>query len=84
MERKLVYLFARDFIKLLLITYMVAFLLVYYVIHQWLSAFAFHITPGWDIFVAPLVLLWLISLSTVAVICLRVATANPTASLRQE
>jgi putative ABC transport system permease protein len=77
-------LFTRDFIKLLFIAYFIAIPVVYYAINQWLSAFAFHISLGWETLAIPLVILWLISLSTVAIICSRVAMANPTVSLRQE
>ncbi|GHN02254.1 ABC transporter permease [Cytophagales bacterium WSM2-2] len=77
-------LFTRDFIKLLAIAYVVAIPLVYYAIDQWLSSFAFHIAPGWEIFVLPMIALLLISIVTVGVICMRAATGNPTAALRQD
>jgi putative ABC transport system permease protein len=77
-------LFSKDFLKLLGLAYMVTIPLAWYASQKWLSGFAFHVTPGWELYVAPLVLLALISLSTVGLICFRAATANPTASLRQE
>ncbi len=77
-------LFSRDFIKLLLIAYCIATPLVYFAVNQWLSTFAFHFSPGWEVFLAPLILLLFISMTTVSFICLKAATANPTASLRQE
>lgn len=77
-------LFSKDFLKLLAIAYVVATPLVYIAAQKWLSGFAFHVTPGWELYVAPLMLLVLISLSTVGLICFRAATANPTASLKQE
>jgi putative ABC transport system permease protein len=77
-------LFSRDFIKLLLVAYCIAMPLVYFAVNRWLSTFAFHISPGWEVFLAPLILLMLISMTTVSFICLKAATANPTASLRQE
>ncbi len=77
-------LFSRDFIKLLLLAYLVAVPIVYWALNRWLSTFAFHIGLAWEIFVAPLIMLLLISLTTVGIICTRAATANPTVSLRQE
>jgi putative ABC transport system permease protein len=77
-------LFSRDFIKLLLVAYFIAMPLVYFAVNRWLSSFAFHISPGWDVYVAPLIILLIISISTVGFICFRAATANPTSSLRQE
>ncbi|MBL0739817.1 ABC transporter permease [Chryseolinea lacunae] len=77
-------LFSRDFIKLLLVAYVVAIPFVYFGVNRWLSDFAFHISPGWDVYLVPLVILALISITTVGFICFRAATANPTQSLRQE
>ncbi|MEJ1239732.1 ABC transporter permease [Chryseolinea sp. T2] len=77
-------LFSADFLKLLAVAYVVATPLVYIAAQKWLSAFAFHVTPGWELFVVPLMFLTFISLSTVGLICFRAATANPTSSLRQE
>jgi len=77
-------LFSRDFVKLLLVAYIIAVPFIYFAVNRWLEGFAFHISPGWEIFLAPLIILLMISLSTVAFICLKAATANPTAALRQE
>ncbi|HTE33743.1 MAG TPA: ABC transporter permease, partial [Chryseolinea sp.] len=77
-------LFSRDFVKLLLIAYLIALPIVYFAVDKWLSTFAFHISPGWEIFLTPLLLLLLISMSTVCFICLKAASANPTAALRQD
>jgi putative ABC transport system permease protein len=77
-------LFSRDFIKLLLVAYFIALPFVYFAVNHWLSGFAFHISPGWEEFFAPLILLLVISITSVAAICLKAAAANPTASLRQE
>ena len=77
-------LFTVDFLKLLAVAYVVATPLVFIAAQKWLSGFAFHVTPGWELFVAPLMLMVLISLSTVGLICFRAATANPTTSLKQE
>jgi len=77
-------LFSRDFIKLLLVAYLIATPLVYVAANHWLSTFAFHISPGWEVFVAPLILLLFLSMTTVSLICLKAATGNPATSLRQE
>lgn len=77
-------LFSADFIKLLLVAYVIAIPIVYIAAERWLSGFAFHVSPGWEVFVAPLLILLTISITTVWFIRLKAATANPTASLRQE
>jgi len=77
-------LFSRDFIRLLLISYVIAAPIIFIAAGKWLNSFTFHITPGWQIYLMPMILLLLISLSTVSFICLKVAVANPTKSLQQE
>lgn len=77
-------LFSKDFVYVLLIAYAIATPIIIYATGKWLDGFAFHITPGWQIFLAPFILLLVISVGTVSFICLKVAVANPTSSLRQE
>ena len=81
---RIMILFSRDFVKLLLISYVIAAPIVYVAANKWLTGFAFHINAGWEILVTPLVLLMIISLTTVCFICLKAAIANPTKALRQE
>jgi len=69
----IVALFSGDFIKLLLLAYLIAIPIIYFAVNQWLSSFAFHITLGWETFLAPLIILWLISLTTVGIICTKAA-----------
>ncbi len=80
----IVALFSGDFIKLLLLAYLIAIPIIYFAVNRWLSSFAFHIALGWETYIAPLVILWVISLTTVGIICTKAAIANPTISLRQE
>jgi len=77
-------LFSRDSIRLLLISYVIAAPIIFIVAGKWLNGFTFRMTPGWQIYFMPLVLLFFISLSTVTFICLKVAVDNPTKALRQE
>jgi putative ABC transport system permease protein len=77
-------LFSRDFVRLLLISYLIAVPIIFIGAGKWLNGFTFHMTPGWQIYLMPLILLLFISLSTVTFICLKVAVANPTNSLRQD
>jgi putative ABC transport system permease protein len=77
-------LFSKDFVRLLAVAYVIAVPFVYVAANRWLDGFAFHISPGWEVFLAPFIILLIISISTIAFICLKAATANPTAALRQE
>jgi putative ABC transport system permease protein len=77
-------LFSKDSVRLLVVSYVLAAPLVYFVASNWLNNFAFHITPGWEIFALPLVLLLSISVGTICLVCLRTALMNPATSLRHE
>jgi len=80
----LVLLFSRDFIKLVMIAFVLAVPLAYYAVNQWLQDFAYRIDISWPIFllagVAALAIAWL----TVSYQSVRAALANPVASLRTE
>jgi putative ABC transport system permease protein len=76
--------FSKDSVKLVLISYAIAVPLIYLAVSSWLSGFAFHISPGWTIFLLPPLLLLAISTGTIVVVCLRAALSNPTRALRHE
>lgn len=80
----IVYLFSKDFIKLVGIAAVIAIPIVYIVADQWLSNFAFHIRLSWFIFVAPPLLLIVLSLLTIGWQSFKAALANPVNSLRND
>lgn len=80
----ILFLFSKDSVRLLIISYVLAVPLVYLVASNWLNNFAFHITPGWEIFALPPLLLLLISVGTICIVCLKTALMNPAVSLRHE
>ena len=77
-------LFSRDFIKLVCIASLIAIPIFYFIADKWLSNYAFHIKLNWFIFIAPPLLLLLISLLTISIQSLRAALANPVKSMRSE
>lgn len=77
-------LFSQEFIRILLVAYVIAIPFVYMGVNRWLEGFAYHISPGWEVFFAPLLILMMISISAVAFICLKAAMANPAVALRQD
>jgi putative ABC transport system permease protein len=73
-----------DFMKLVLISSVIAIPLTWYGIDQWLSGFAFRIGLQWDLFVVPVIVLAAIALGTVSLQILRGANTNPAKVLRSE
>ena len=80
----MVYLFSRDFVRLIIAANLIALPLVYLAVQRWLSNFAFQVNIGWVIFVIPAALLLIISLSTVSFQTIKTGSINPVRSLRQE
>ncbi len=80
----MVYLFSKDFIRLILLANIIALPLVYLGVQHWLNNFAFQVNIGWLIFLIPATILLIISLSTVGFQTIKTGSTNPVQSLRQE
>lgn len=77
-------LFAKDFMQLVLIAFLIAGPLGWYAMNSWLRDFAYRISISWWIFGLSGAVALLIALLTVSHQALRAATANPVTSLRSE
>ena len=77
-------LFSRDSVKLVVISYGVTLPLIWTGVRWWLQTFAFHIDMELMIFLAPPILLLLISIAVIVPITLSAALTNPVNSLRSE
>ena len=82
--RGVVMLLSKDFIKLVVISLLIASPLAYYFMHDWLNDFAFRINISWWIFGIAAVGAIGIAFLTVGYQAIRSATANPVKSLRTE
>jgi putative ABC transport system permease protein len=80
----IVYLFYRDFIKLVCLAAVIAIPVVYYLAGKWLDNFAFHIQLGWFVFIIAPLLLMLIAFVTIGLQSVRAALDNPVNSLRND
>ena len=78
------YLFTKDFGLQLLIGFLLAMPLAWYVMREWLSDFAYHISIEADTFVWAFLISSVIMLLTVSYKILRAARANPIYALRNE
>ena len=77
-------LLSRDFLKLVLVSCLIAFPLAGWIMHSWLEGYAYRIGMEWWVFGAAGLIAVLIAVVTVGSQALRAAMANPTRSLRSE
>ncbi len=77
-------LFSKEFVKLLVVAFLIAAPLAYYFMNEWLTEFAFRIALGPGIFLVALFVSLLIALATVGHKAFRAATINPVTTLRNE
>ena len=80
----IVQLLSKDFIKLVLLSILIASPIAYYAMHKWLQDFAYRIDISWWIFALAGVIALLIALLTVSFQAIKAAVANPVKSLRTE
>ena len=77
-------LLSKDFVKLVLLSLLIASPIAWYVMGKWLQDFAYRINMGWDIFVTAAVVALLIALITISFQAIKAAIANPIKNLRTE
>lgn len=77
-------LLARDFVKLVLIAFVIATPIAWWVMHQWLSDFAYRIDLQWWMFAAAGALTVAVAFLTVSFQSIKAALANPARALKTE
>jgi putative ABC transport system permease protein len=80
----IVSLLSKDFVKLILVSFVIAFPIAWWAMSKWLEAFAYRIDIEWNIFAIAGVFTLLIALLTVSYQAIKAAVANPVKSLRTE
>jgi len=80
----IVQMLSKDFLKLVLISALIAFPVAWFGISRWLQDFAYRVQIGWWVFIVAAVAALLIALITVSFQAIRAALVNPTKSLRSE
>jgi putative ABC transport system permease protein len=73
-----------DFLKLVLISSVIAFPIAWWAMHKWLEDFAYRVSISWWIFFVSGVLALLIAVLTVGFQAIKAGVANPVKSLRVE
>ena len=80
----IVLLLSKDFIRLVLIAFIIASPVAWFVMHSWLQDFAYRINISWWIFAASGTLSVIIALATISFQAIKAAISNPVKSLRTE
>jgi putative ABC transport system permease protein len=80
----IVSLLSKDFLKLVLISLLIATPLAWYFMNNWLQDFAYRIQISWWVFIAAGIIAVFIALVTVSIQSIKAAIANPVKSLRTE
>jgi putative ABC transport system permease protein len=75
---------SKDFLKLVLIAFVIAAPVAWWAMNEWLKDFAFRISIGWWIFIIAGLVAMLIAVITVSFQAIKAAVANPVKSLRTE
>jgi ABC-type antimicrobial peptide transport system permease subunit len=83
-SRTIFLLFSNEFLKLILIAFIIAAPISWYMMHSWLQDFAYRINFSWWIFAAAGSTSIVIALITVSFQTIKAAVANPIKSLRTE
>lgn len=77
-------LISKDFIRLIILSALIAFPLSWWIMQKWLQGYAYRVTIGWPVFAIAGLLAIVIALATISFQSIRAALANPTKSLRSE
>lgn len=80
----IVQLLSKDFLKLVLISILIAGPVAWYAMHKWLEDFAYKIDISWWVFLAAGILAALIAFATVSIQAFKAAVSNPVKSIRTE
>lgn len=80
----ILWLFLKEFIRLLLISLLVAIPVAWYVMHRWLQEFVFRLHLGAGSFLWPVVITFAMVIVTISLKSLKAALDNPVISLKNE
>ena len=81
---EIIWLISSDFAKWILLSFVMAFPVIYWSLHQWLQHFAYKIDIEWWVFVIAACLILFISALTVSYQTIKAANSNPVKALRYE
>ncbi|HKO80538.1 MAG TPA: ABC transporter permease [Chitinophagaceae bacterium] len=77
-------LLSKDFLKLVIISFIIASPIAWWMMHSWLNSYTYRVNISWWVFVVTALLSVMIALITVSFQAIKAAIANPVKSLRTE
>lgn len=77
-------LLSKDFLKLVMISFVIACPVAWWMMHNWLEDYPYRVSMQWQVFVFAGLLSFVISILTVSYQSIKAAIANPVRSLRNE
>ena len=77
-------LLSKDFLKLVMISFVLACPVAWWLMHKWLQDYPYRVKIQWQVFAFTALLTLLISVLTVSYQAIKAAVANPVKSLRTE
>ena len=80
----IVLLFSKEFVRLVVISFLIAAPLAWYLMNRWLENFEYHIGIHWSVFAVGLATTLIIALLTVSYRSVKAGLANPVDTLRTE
>ena len=75
---------SKDFLKLVLLSILIASPIAWYVMHDWLQGFAYRINIQWWMFAGAGLLAVVVAVITISFHAIKAAVVNPVESLRSE
>ncbi|MGC4035906.1 MAG: ABC transporter permease [Chitinophagaceae bacterium] len=81
---EIVTMISKDFVKLVLIAFVIAFPIAWWMMNKWLQSFAYRINISWWVFALAGLLITVIALITVSFQAIKAGLMNPVKSLRTE
>jgi putative ABC transport system permease protein len=82
--QRIVTMMTGEFVKLIIISFVIAAPVAWWAMSKWLNDFAFRVSIGWWMFILAAALALIIALVTVSIQAIRAAVTNPVTSLRSE
>jgi putative ABC transport system permease protein len=82
--KNVVFILSKDFLALVIISFVIATPIAWFIMHSWLQDYAYRIEINWWVFGVAGALALLIALSTISYQAIKAAIANPVKSLRSE